>query len=102
MKRREFLKISAVAGLAAACEPLDAPGISLTDAVVTPRPTPFTGTAPRGFHRFGIWEKDDAYIYVPPTYSDATPAPFLALLHGAGGRASNFEANLPGRVDDKG
>src|SRR5206468_1690292 len=27
---------------------------------------------------------------------------FLVLLHGAGGRASNFEANLPSRVDDKG
>jgi predicted esterase len=102
LKRREFLKFSAVVGIAAACEPLDAPDLSLTNAAVTPRPSPFSGTAPRGFHRFGIWEKDDAYVYVPPTYSDTTPAPFLVLLHGAGGRASNFEASLPGLVDDKG
>jgi predicted esterase len=102
VKRRDFLKFGAAAGVTAACAPLDGPGLSVTNAVVTPRPAPFTGVAPRGFHRFGIWQKDDAYIYVPPTYRDDTPAPFLVLLHGAGGRASNFEANLPGRVDDKG
>jgi predicted esterase len=101
VKRREFLKISAAAGLAACSSPED-PDISLERATITARPMPFSGTAPRGFHRFGIWQKDDAYIYVPPTYSDGTPAPLLVLLHGAGGRASNFEANLPGRVDDKG
>jgi predicted esterase len=102
LKRRDFLKFGATVGVAAACAPLDGPDLSITNASVTPRPTPFSGIAPRGFHRFGIWQKDDAYIYVPPTYSDSTPAPFLVLLHGASGRASNFEANLPTRVDDKG
>src|SRR5689334_1581575 len=102
MKRREFLKFGAAVGVTAACAPLDGPDLSINNAAVTPRPTPFTGVAPRGLHRFGIWQKDDAYLYVPPTYSDDTPAPFLVLLHGASGRASNFEANLPGRVDDKG
>src|SRR4051812_44174374 len=102
MQRREFLKISAVAGLAVACRSTDEPQVSLDSATISARPVPFTGTAPRGFHRFGLWQKDDAYLYVPPSYSDGTPAPLLVLLHGAGGRASNFEANLPSRVDDKG
>ena len=102
MKRREFLKIGAAAGVAAACSSPDDPDVTLERATITARPTPFTGIAPRGFHRFGIWQKDDAYIYVPPTYTDSIPAPLLVLLHGAGGRASNFETNLPSRVDDKG
>jgi phospholipase/carboxylesterase len=102
LQRREFLKIGAVAGVAAACSSAESPDLTLASATITARPAPFTGTAPRGFHRFGLWQKDDAYLYIPPTYDDAVPAPFLVMLHGAGGRASNFEANLPGRVDDKG
>ena len=102
MKRRDFLKISAAAGLAAACEPVDGPERTLASATIIARPMPFSGIAPRGFHRFGLWQKDDAYLYVPPTYDDANPAPLIVLLHGASGRASNFEANLPSRVDDKG
>ena len=101
MNRREFLKITGVAGLAA-CSSTESPDVTIDSATITARPTPFSGTAPRGFHRFGIWQKDDAYLYVPPSYADGTPAPLLVLLHGAGGRAASFEANLPGRVDDKG
>ena len=102
MNRRKFLKVSAVAGVAAACSSAESPDITIESATITARPAPFAGIAPRGFHRFGIWEKEDAWLYVPPTYVDDTPAPFLVLLHGAGGHASSFETNLPGRVDDKG
>lgn len=102
MQRREFLKISAAAGVAAACQSSVVPDVTLASATVTPRPVPFSGTAPRGFHRFGVWQKDDAFLYVPPTYSDSTPAPFLVLLHGAGARASMWEAALPSLVDSHG
>jgi phospholipase/carboxylesterase len=102
LDRREFLKISAAAGVAAACQSPVVPDVTLASATVTPRPAPFSGTAPRGFHRFGIWQKDDAFLYVPPSYSDSTPAPFLVLLHGAGSRASMWEASLPALVDSHG
>ena len=100
--RREFLRISAAAGVAAACQSPEVPDVTLASATVTARPMPFSGTAPRGFHRFGIWQKDDAFLYVPPTYSDSTPAPLLVLLHGAGSRASMWESSLPSLVDGKG
>jgi phospholipase/carboxylesterase len=102
LDRREFLKISTAAGLAAACQSPEVPDVTMESATVTPRPTSLSGTAPRGFHRFGIWQKNDAFLYVPPTYSDSTPAPFLVLLHGAGARASMWESSLPTLVDDKG
>jgi phospholipase/carboxylesterase len=102
MKRRQFLKLSAVAGVAAACRPAEAPEASLENATLTARPMPFTGAAPRGLHRFGIWQKDDAFLYVPPSYSDSVPAPFLVMLHGAGGRAANWESGMPARLDEKG
>jgi predicted esterase len=102
MRRREFLKISAAGGMVACMPTTAVPDDTLEAATIDPRPAPFSGIAPRGFHRFGIWQKDDAWLYIPPTYDDAVPAPFVVLLHGAGGRASNFEATLPSRVDDKG
>jgi predicted esterase len=92
----------AAAGLAAACRPIEGPQPTLENATLTARPVPFSGLAPRGFHRFGLWKKDDAFLYVPPSYRDDTPAPFLVLLHGAGGRASVWETATPARVDDKG
>lgn len=100
------MKVSAAVGAglaAAACDPVGAPEDTLDAATVTARPVAnYSGTAPRGFHRFGLWNANDAYLYVPPTYRDDTPAPFLVLLHGAGGRASNFETLIPAHADDKG
>jgi predicted esterase len=106
LHRRQFLKASAAVGAglaAAACEQVGAPEITLEAATVTARPpATFSGTAPRGFHRFGLWHENDAYLYVPPTYRDDTPAPFLVLLHGASGHASTFETFIPNHSDDKG
>lgn len=103
MRRREFLKVSAVAGIGlVACSNGTEPQFTLESATITARPRAFSGVAPRGFYRFGVWHKDDAWLYVPPTYRDDTPAPLLLLLHGAGGTAGMFEASLPSHVDDKG
>lgn len=108
VSRREFLRWSAVAGAVTAAGSLFGCG---TDAAVAPtmeaaalkaRPQPFGGTAQRGFTTFNIFTAEDAYLYVPPSYRDDVPAPFLLLLHGAGGRAQSFATNLPSRVDDKG
>jgi len=103
LQRREFLKVSAAAGVAlVACSDGTEPQVTLESATITARPRAFSGVAPRGFHRFGIWHKDDAFLYVPPSYRDDTPAPLLILLHGSGGHASNFEASLPSHVDSRG
>ncbi|HET9424500.1 MAG TPA: twin-arginine translocation signal domain-containing protein [Gemmatimonadaceae bacterium] len=108
VNRREFLRLSAAAGAVTAAGSLLGCGVSdpieptMEGVTLASRPGAFSGTAPRGFHWFNIWRKDDAFLYVPPTYQDSRPAPFLLLLHGAGGKAANFVANLPSRVDDKG
>lgn len=103
MQRRDFLKLSAVAAAAAACRPVAGPAPSLANATIDARPMPFAGTATPGMHHFGIWEKDDSFLYIPTTHRDDTPAPFLLMLHGAGGRASAFEAqNFVDRIESRG
>jgi phospholipase/carboxylesterase len=103
LQRRQFLKVSAAAGIGlVACSNGTEPELTIESATITARPRAFSGTAPRGFHSFGVWHKDDAYLYVPPTYRDDTPAPFLVLLHGSHGHATDFKASLPSHVDDKG
>ena len=103
MKRRDFLKLSAAAGVVAACRPAEAPDDSLENATISARPKPFSGSAAPGMHYFGIWQKDDAFLFIPAAYRDDTPAPLLLMLHGAGGRASSFDSpTFVKRLDDRG
>ena len=43
-------------------------------------------SAPTGLQKLNIGQrKKDGVLYVPPSYSAATPAPLVLTLHGAGG-----------------
>jgi len=58
------------------------------------RPTPVANAAPTGLHPLGLAASRDALIYVPPTYEPSQPAPFVLMLHGAGGTAEGGIAPL--------
>lgn len=61
--------------------------------------TPFlVGQAPqpRGKREpLKLGEDRDGFLYVPPNYAEATPAPLLLLLHGAGNTALSVQYGLP-------
>jgi phospholipase/carboxylesterase len=107
VSRREFLRWSAAAGALAAagsvgCRPHDQPAFTMERATLHSRPALFSGTAPRGMTTINVWSKADAFLYVPPTYQDNQPAPFILLLHGSGGHATSFSPSFLSHVDDKG
>lgn len=61
------------------------------NATLTARPqTPLEPLAP-GKHDLGISPVRDGFIYVPEGLSTDEPAPVLMLLHGATGKADNWE-----------
>ncbi|MDP8925110.1 MAG: phospholipase [Chloroflexota bacterium] len=52
------------------------------------RPGPPTEPASSGLQRLGLGGERDGLLYVPAGYSPDQPAPFVLMLHGAGGSAS--------------
>ncbi len=58
------------------------------------RPTPVADVAPTGLQPLGLTSQRDALVYVPPTYDPSQPAPFVLMLHGAGGTAEGGIAPL--------
>ncbi|MGY4653034.1 phospholipase/carboxylesterase [Mycobacterium sp. URHB0021] len=48
---------------------------------------PTVPPAPPGLHKLNFGGGRDGLLYVPTTYRPANPAPFMVLLHGAGGDA---------------
>lgn len=51
------------------------------------RPVQNQGSAPVGLQPLGLDGKRDGWLYVPPQYRPDKPAPFVLILHGAGGDA---------------
>lgn len=51
-----------------------------------PRPPTITPDAP-GLHRLNLGGRRDGLLYVPAGYRPENPAPFVLMLHGAGGDA---------------
>lgn len=107
LSRRTFLSVAAssTTGVLAACA---LPGF--TDPRIEgstrlrSRPGTPTSAGPLGLRRLGLGGDIDGSVYVPASYSAATPAPLVLLLHGAGGFAAHFitpfiaEADLSGHV----
>jgi phospholipase/carboxylesterase len=62
--------------------------------VPTVTPTP-------GLSELGLGSSRDGLLYVPQSYSPATPAPLFIGLHGAGGAGSNW-ASYPDRAEARG
>ena len=106
--RRDFVRATALggAGIAAGCafpELTDPP--ASTSARLSSRPGAPTSAGPKGLRTLG-WGNAaaDGVIYVPESYTPAAPAPFVLLLHGAGGAGSTFitrriaEADATGQI----
>jgi predicted esterase len=70
------------------------------DAHLHARPSRVTEPAPTGQHKLDIGSGRDSYIYVPPQYRPAYPAPLVLLLHGAGGHAHHGLDLLQHLADD--
>ncbi len=55
-----------------------------------------------GLHHLGLDDRRDALLLVPSGYREDRPAPFLLMLHGAGGRAESGLAPLRFLADSAG
>lgn len=53
------------------------------------RPGMVSEEAPAGLHSLGSGRARDGALYVPKGYDPAQPAPFVLMLHGAGGNGRN-------------
>lgn len=59
------------------------------EGVLLARPGAPWGDGPAGLQRLGLDPRRDGHLYVPPSYSPEHPAPFILMLHGAGGDGLN-------------
>jgi phospholipase/carboxylesterase len=66
------------------------------------RPAQARSPAPTGLQALPIGGQRDSYLYVPPQYEPALPAPLVLLLHGAGGHAHDGLAVLRHLADSAG
>src|SRR5207248_3191075 len=93
MDRREFC-VAAAGGLVTAiagCRQGAAGSLAPQPSRLEARPTPPTTTTSPGTYplKLGDVGDRDGFLYVPPGYRHAVPAPLVILLHGAG--QSSFE-----------
>ena len=98
MVRRDFVRVTAALSAAGVggCAPivLPEPVPDLAYATLRSRPGRRTENVKRGVQRLGISTGRDGFLYVPSSYSSATPAPLLVLLHGAGRDSSDWSGFL--------
>lgn len=89
--RREFLGVATagVGALLSACNE-GPPTQQIDDMTIVARPVTPTTTASPGLTPLGLDPNVDGLLYVPAGYDAATPTPLLVLLHGPGGRASEW------------
>ncbi len=72
------------------------------DARLQARPSPPDGPAMPGMRKLDVGGARDSYLYVPPRYDPAVPAPLVLLLHGAGGHSRHGLDLLQHLADDYG
>jgi phospholipase/carboxylesterase len=106
--RREFLTTAIVGatGVLASCDVLDLTSPKASgSARLSARPGVPSSAGPLGLRTLGLGNSlADGVVYVPAFYSAASPAPFVLLLHGAGGTGASFitgfvpEADATGQI----
>lgn len=106
LSRRDFIRsgLSALAvPVLAGCnfEPFGDPTIEETSPRLTARPGEPTLTFARGLSSLGVPRYGGGVMYVPESYSPATPAPLFVGLHGAGGKGSDW-AGYYARAETRG
>ena len=108
MDRRHFVGVG-VAGIAAAVvagRRLSAARVvSSNDGRLQARPRKFTppgGKVVTGTSRLGMGGARDGVLFVPESYSSATPAPLMLALHGATGAGDRFARNVTGLASQMG
>ena len=98
MSRRNFLGASLALAFApptvAGCGGASVFGTTGSSRL-TARPAEPTLEPTLGATALGLGGARDGLLYVPTTYSSATPSPLFVMLHGAGGSASNLEDLFP-------
>jgi phospholipase/carboxylesterase len=106
--RREAIALGARALRAVVLGPLALGGCN-SDAIVAPGTGQLTATphAPSltptvGLNTVNVGDLlgRQAFLYVPASYSPATPAPLVVLYHGASGRGSTFITPFQSYADD--
>jgi phospholipase/carboxylesterase len=89
LTRRQFAALVAVAALPrvlGACDPATNDGpISQGSARLVARPGTPTESVVAGTHSLGLGTTRDGILFVPHSYSAATPAPLVLALHGSTG-----------------
>ena len=73
-----------------------------TGALLRARPMRITRQPQSGLQSLGGGDERDSYLYVPSQYDARQPAPFVLLLHGAGGHAHHGMDILRHLADEKG
>lgn len=63
--------------------------ITRYEAYLHARPMTVSETAASGHHTLNLGSRRDSYFYIPKQYTPGRPAPFVLLLHGAGGHAQH-------------
>lgn len=106
--RRDFARTATLgaAGVIAGCAFPDSSFTSTSaSARLSSRPGAPSSNGPKGLHALGVGDSlADGMVYVPESYSPSVPAPFVLLLHGAGGAGSSFitrritEADATGQI----
>lgn len=106
ISRRRFVGTAAAGAagvLLASCKEPPAPKLNtIESATLKTRHKAPTETVAAGLHKLGLDPIRDGFLYVPPSYKPAVPAPLLILLHGAGGDSRVFEAIAPTLADPEG
>ncbi|UCF40872.1 MAG: phospholipase [Gemmatimonadota bacterium] len=97
LSRRDFIRsgLSALAvPVLAGCqlEPFGDPTSEVADPRLTARPGEPSLAPTIGLSSLGAWKYQGGVMYVPESYSPDTPAPLFVALHGAGGRATDWNS----------
>jgi phospholipase/carboxylesterase len=104
LTRREFVATLGVttAGLVSGCLDNSATIPGDGDATLHSRPGTPTKTIEPGLHDLGLGNGRDGKLFVPQSYSPASPIPLLILFHGATGSGANWFGSYDDRAEARG